>query len=146
MHVVTAELTSDDAEARKAATRSWTLWEERNYKLLSDYDGCEAEYAWSEAVEATARIETHYFVNDFFLDSDDALLRGMPALAHVPGIIVQGRYDITCPPMWAWELSQCWPGCTLVNAPDAGHAATEPSTARLLVHATESFVAAARGK
>jgi len=54
-------------------------------------------------------------------------------------VIVQGRYDVICPPLSAWRLHRAWPGSTLQMIPDAGHGALETGIARALVTATEQF-------
>ena len=38
--------------------------------------------------------------------------------------LVQGRYDVVCPPITAWELHKAWPESQLYFSPDAGHVAT----------------------
>jgi proline iminopeptidase len=85
---------------------------------------------------AIARIEAHYFVNRAFL-SDDELLQQVDRIRHLPCTIVQGRYDIVCPPVTADALARAWPEAEYVVVPDAGHSVREPGTARELVAATE---------
>jgi proline iminopeptidase len=89
--------------------------------------------------EAFARIECHYFVNHGFFEVDGQLLRDAHRLANIPGVIVQGRYDVVCPAKSAWELHRAWPGSELVIVPDAGHSALEPGTTDALVAATDRF-------
>jgi proline iminopeptidase len=84
-----------------------------------------------------ARIEAHYFVNDMFLEAE--LLSQVPNFRHLPGMIVQGRYDMVCPLQTAWELHSAWPGSVLEVIDDAGHSAMEPGIRRALVGATEMF-------
>ena len=62
---------------------------------------------------AFARLENHYFINGGFLDGDGHVLRHMPRIAHIPGLIVQGRYDMICPPHTAFGLHKAWPGSEL---------------------------------
>ena len=85
---------------------------------------------------AIARIEAHYFVHRAFLD-DNQLLRNLPRIRHLPCTIVQGRYDIVCPPVTADELARAWPGAEYVIVPDAGHSVREPGITRSLVAAVE---------
>jgi len=85
-----------------------------------------------------ARIEAHYFRNDIFLPPD-SLLANVRRIAHVPGIIVQGRYDIVCPPVSADDLHHAWPEAEYVIVPDAGHSAFEPGIRSRLIAATEAF-------
>ncbi len=87
-----------------------------------------------------ARIECHYFVNRAFMEPNQ-LLREMPRIAHVPGLIVHGRYDLICPLESAWELHRAWPGSELQVVPDAGHAASESGIRAALVEATDRFAA-----
>ena len=89
--------------------------------------------------EAFARIECHYFVNGAFLRSDTQLLDDASKLAHLPGVIVQGRYDVVCPAASAWELHKRWPGAALRLVGDAGHSISEPGIIDALVQATDDF-------
>jgi proline iminopeptidase len=89
---------------------------------------------------AMARIECHYFVNDGFM-RDNQLLEDVDRIRHIPAVIVQGRYDVICPPVTAWELSRAWPEAELHMVPDAGHAAFEPGNVHALVTATDRFAA-----
>ena len=86
-----------------------------------------------------AQIENHYFINEGFLEYDGYLLDQVESFRHLPGIIVQGRYDVVCPMDSAWELSKRWPEANLVIVPDAGHSQMEPGIARALVAATGDF-------
>jgi proline iminopeptidase len=71
--------------------------------------------------------------------SDDQLVREVGRIAHLPAVIVQGRYDVICPPLSAHRLHQAWPGSVLQMIPDAGHGALEVGIASALVAATERF-------
>lgn len=86
-----------------------------------------------------ARIESHYFVNGGFFRCDGQLLLDAHKLANIPTIIVQGRYDVVCPPYSAWDLSKAMPHAELRWVPDAGHSMKEEGIARELVRATEQF-------
>ncbi|MGA2089085.1 MAG: alpha/beta hydrolase, partial [Stellaceae bacterium] len=55
----------------------------------------------------------------------------------LPGIIVQGRYDMVCPIASADALHHAWPEAHYVIVPDAGHSAMEPGIRAELVAATE---------
>ncbi len=92
------------------------------------------------AALAMARIETHYMVNRGFLE-EGQLLAGLPAVRHLPAVIVQGRYDVICPIRAADALAQAWPRAELHVVPDAGHAALEPGIRAGLVAATERMKA-----
>jgi len=73
------------------------------------------------------------------MEEDGQLLRDVHKIAHIPGIIVQGRYDVVTPPISAWKLHKAWPKSELVIAPDAGHAVSEPSVTTALLDATDFY-------
>jgi proline iminopeptidase len=87
---------------------------------------------------ALARIEAHYFLNDFFLP-DNYFYKHLDKIIDIPATIIQGRYDMICPIVTAYEYSNLWPNANLVVIPDAGHSAMEPSLKSALVAATENF-------
>ena len=136
-------LTSPHAGTRAAAARAWATWEgatsylRTNPRYVAKFD--DPDYA-----AAFARIEAHYFVNGGFLETDDQLLRDAGRIRHIPGVIVQGRYDLVCPMRSAWDLHRAWPEATLHVVPDAGHSAFEPGISRQLVAATDRFARARR--
>jgi len=134
-------LMSDDSAVRLEAAKAWSIWEGSTSKLfpdqkLIDHSG-EAEFAL-----ALARIECHYFVNNAFFNTDNYLIEHVDRIRSIPAVIVQGRYDVVCPAMSAWDLHRAWPEAELRVIPDAGHAATEPGIIDALVDATDKF----RGK
>src|SRR2546430_1385714 len=85
-----------------------------------------------------ARIEAHYFMNDVFLERN-SLLENAHRLRDIPGVIVQGRYDMVCPLVSAYELRLAWPQAEFRIVPDAGHSAWEPGILGALVDATQRF-------
>jgi proline iminopeptidase len=137
LHAYHRRLVSEDREVRRAAALAFNLWEARTSKLTPDLSPPAEEDVDGEI--ALARIEAHYFVNDSFLSPGDQLLRDAGRIRHLPCVIVQGRYDVVCPAVSAWELSKAWPSAELKIVPDAGHAADEPSITAELVEATERF-------
>ena len=87
---------------------------------------------------ALARIETHYFVNGAFLE-EGQLISNAHRMSHIPGVIVQGRYDAVTPLATAWDLHRAWPRAEFRIVPGAGHASSEPGTLRCLIAATHAF-------
>jgi proline iminopeptidase len=85
-----------------------------------------------------ARICAKFFLEDFFFE-DSQLLKDAHKLKGIPGIIVQGRHDICCPPTSAWELKKAWPEVDLRIVHDAGHSAYEPGIVDGLVRATDEL-------
>ena len=119
----------DQAEQTRFA-RAWAGWE----SALAVLDPGEARgYPSSAYSLAFARLENHYFINGGFLDGDGHVLGNMHKIAHVPGYIVQGRYDMICPPHTAQALHEAWPGSALKMVTNAGHALSEPGISAELV-------------
>ena len=133
-----ARLTSEDPEIRLAAARLWSGWEGATAKLLPD-PALVSSHEEDAFALAFARIESHYFVNRGFLDTEDQLLRDIGRIRHIPGVIVQGRYDMCCPITTAWDLHRAWPEADFIISPDAGHSAWDAPNTRALVAATDRF-------
>lgn len=131
-------LTSDDPTTQLAAARAWAIWEASTSKLSQD-PGMMERFGADAFALAFARIECHYFVNGGFFDQDDQLLRQVNRIRHIPGVIVQGRYDVVCPPITAWELHRAWPEAEFYLIQEAGHSALEPGIVDALVAATDRF-------
>lgn len=131
-------LTSDDPVVRAEAARSWSVWEASTSKLLLD-PNLQQRFAETGFADAFARIECHYFVNKGFFEREDQLLIYCNAIRHLPIVIVQGRYDVVCPMISAWELHQALPQAEFIVVPDAGHSMTEPGIRSALIAATDRF-------
>jgi proline iminopeptidase len=78
-------------------------------------------------------------VNGGFLRSENQLLDDVGRIRHIPGVIVQGRYDVVCPARSAWDLHKAWPESDLHIVADAGHSAFEVGITSELVNATDRF-------
>lgn len=128
-------LDSPDEATRIAAAQAWLGWEDHAATLEHDVDAVSGDDPLHTL--AKARIEAHYFRNHAFLDHAQ-LLRDIDRIRHLPGVIVQGRYDIICPARSAWDLACAWPEASLQMVL-SGHSATEPATADALVRATDAF-------
>jgi len=127
-------LTGTDQIAQMHAAKAWSCWEGRTATLRPNNQVVD-RFADTHRALSMARIECHYFVNQAFLEPDQ-LLRDMPKIAHLPGIIVHGRYDAICPLDNAWALHQAWPNSELQIIRDAGHSAAELGITDALVRAT----------
>jgi proline iminopeptidase len=132
-------LTGDDPQVQLACARAWSQWEAKTISLLPDPARVE-EFGSDRFALAFARIECHYFVNRGFFTQDDQLLAGARRLSAVPGMIIQGRYDIVTPMETAWALHKAWPEARFEIVADAGHTATEPGIADALIRATDGFI------
>jgi proline iminopeptidase len=130
-------LTGDDEIQRMAAAKAWSIWEGRTSNLQPN-DSVIGFFSNPHNALSIARIESHYFVNQSFLRPDQ-LLDEAAKLAGIPGVIVQGRYDLVCPMSSAWALHQAWPDSQLEVIPEAGHSAAEPGILSALVNAADRF-------
>jgi proline iminopeptidase len=131
-------LTDPDPQVRLEAARAWSVWEASTSKLFPD-PNLQEKFSESQFADAFARIECHYFVNQGFMETEDQLLRNCDRIRHLPTVIVQGRYDVVCPTVSAWELHQAFPEAALTIIPDAGHSMTEPGIRSALIEATDRF-------
>lgn len=134
-----SRLTNGDAAVELATARAWCVWEDALATLLPS-----PLFSGEAALRSLARIEAHYFVHHAFID-EGQLITNADALRGIPGVIVQGRYDMITPATTAWKLHQAWPGSSLRIVDAAGHASSEPGIARELIAATgalaESLIA-----
>ena len=110
--------------------RIWAAWE--NALASVHHDGPMGESP-AEYARAFARLENHYFQHAGFLECDGWILREKHRIAHIPAVIVQGRYDMICPPVSSWKLAEGWKECELRIIPMAGHALSEPGISAALV-------------
>ena len=132
-------LTSKDSTVRHEAARAWSVWEASTSKLIQDPNLMDS-FGSIEFAEAFARIECHYFVNKGFFEQESQLLDNIDRIRHIPGVIVQGRYDVVCPPESAWELAKAWPEADLQIIQAAGHSVSEPGIRHALVQATDAYL------
>ena len=130
-------LVGADPVAQLASARAWSLWEGETIRLLPDPANTD-KYSDDAFSLAFARIENHYFVNKGWMD-EGQLIRDAHKLAHIPGIIIQGRYDVCTPARTAWDLHRAWPQAEFHIVPDAGHAFNEPGILAKLMEATDRF-------
>ena len=131
-------LTSKNRDVRLEAAKAWSVWEGSTSKLLQD-EKIMQHFGEEDFSEAFARIECHYFIHKGWFDPEDQLLQNISLIRHIPGAIVQGRYDVVCPMITAWELHQAWPEAEFHIIKDSGHSMTEPGIAEKLVQLTEHF-------
>ena len=127
-------LTGNDQIAQMHAAKAWSGWEGRMLGLCPSPQHVE-RFSEPQRALSIARIECHYFTNNSFLEPNQ-LIRDMHKIAHLPGVIIHGRYDMICPLDNAWELHQAWPNSELQVIREAGHAASEPGITDALVRAT----------
>ena len=112
-------LGSDDPALYLPAARAWSRYEGACLQLRPDPAIAEA-FADDAMALGIGRLEAHYFVHKAFLRPGQ-LLAGVPAIAHLPCVVVHGRYDVICPVRYACELADAWPSARLHIVADAGH-------------------------
>lgn len=137
MEAYARRLFGDDLELSSQAARSWSRYEgsclflEPQQQAIDDFE--------SDAVAiGIGRLEVHYMRHAAFME-EDQLIKNLHKIAHLPAVIVHGRYDVICPPTSAYRLHQAWENSKLIFVNNAGHAAMEPGIAQELVRATEQF-------
>lgn len=128
-------LTDSDLLAQREAARTWCSWESA---LLTMRARSSRAAAASAGELSLARIEAHYFVNGSFME-DGAIIADLPKIDHIPGFIVQGRYDLITPARTAHEVAAKWSGAELHVVHDAAHATSEPGILAKLVEGTNRF-------
>lgn len=130
-------LVGTDRSAQLAAAKAWSVWEGQTIRLLPDAAN-KAKHEEDDYALAFARIENHYFVHSGWLE-EGQLIRDAHKLAGIPGVIVQGRYDVATPAKTAWDLHRAWPQADFRLVDDAGHAFNEPGILAELLAATDRF-------
>ncbi len=131
-------LMGSDQRTALAAARIWSVWEGATSFLHSDAEHIKLSGEDAFAL-ALARIESHYFSNRGFLRHENQLVDDVQKIRHIPTTIVQGRYDVVCPPMSAWDLHRAWPEADFRLIVEAGHSAFDPGNLHELVSATDRY-------
>lgn len=127
----------DDPSIYLEAARNWSRYE-GSCLFLEPQAEAIAQFETDAVCLGIGRLEAHYMLNGAFMQ-EDQLIKNINLIRHLPAVIVQGRYDIICPPISAYRLHQAWPQAKFHMIKDAGHAAMEPGIAAELVRATEQF-------
>lgn len=128
-------LADPDPVVTEQAAEQWCSWEDAHVSLMPGWE------PWLRFQDPTfqqvlTRLVTHYWSNGCFLD-DTPVLERMDRIAHVPGVLIHGRYDVSSPLDTAWDLHHRWPASELVVLDDAGHGGDSMSAA--LVRALDGF-------
>ena len=127
-------LRSRSKKTRRVAARAWSRWE-NSLSFLRPRPDTDTE----AQKENMTLIENHYFDHGCWLKPGQ-LLKAAAVLRQIPTIIVQGQYDLVCPPAAAAQLKEAMPHASLRLIPDAGHAGSEPGTAAALREATDEIL------
>ena len=130
---------SNDLKISGPASIAWNQFEGGLLKLLPQVE--ENKTLTDEDIQneiARARVQLHYIKDKCFIDGKK-ILEEVKKLKDVPTTIIQGRYDMVCPPITAYELHQHMPHADFIMVPDAGHSASEPSMTHELIKATNNY-------
>ena len=139
----TRRMSSPDLAVRHAAAEAWRQYEGACLYLRPESSASAASASSVTEAVAVGLLEAHYFQHQAFLGQGQ-LLQDMPRIAHLPGFIVHGRYDVICPVRYAHDLADAWPGVQLSVVADAGHSSYEPGIAAELCAATARFAETGR--
>jgi proline iminopeptidase len=133
-----ARMERPDGAVRLAAARAWCAWEDATLSLEPNPEAGLFGGMSTDPLLAFVRICTHYLRHGAWLE-EGALIREAQRLAGIPGVLIHGRRDLTCPVETAWALARAWPGAELVVLDDAGHLRSDSKRAALL-RALDDFV------
>jgi proline iminopeptidase len=111
---------NSDPRVREKAAIDWALWEDAVVSLEPSGKPNPYSDRPPAALLAFVRICAHYFAHGAWLE-EGALLRDAGRLAGIPGVLIHGRLDLSCPLDTAWELARAWPDAHLVVVGDSGH-------------------------
>ena len=131
-------LTGIDDKSRIIASKAWSTWEACTSKLIYNKKSLH-QFDNEKVAEAFAKIECHYFINKGFFKYDGWILDNISAIKNIPNVIVQGRHDVVCPMISAWDLHKVWKKSKLVIIEDAGHSMLEIGVQNKLIEYTDKF-------
>ena len=127
---------SSDENTSKRACKEWSLWEGRSSCLLPSNEVIDA---FDECAISLAKIESHYFINDCFIE-ENQILKNINLISDIPCWIVHGQYDVVCPIRQAYDLQVVYPKSNLIIAKDAGHSVLEPTISKELVEIFDDII------
>ncbi len=129
----------EDDAIRSNALRAWSHWEMRLLTLIPDEDMFAPENEDMSFLTTHSRFEQHYFKHNGFIDGDALLHRIGAKLTDKSVFIIQGRYDLVCPPITAYELHRAIPHSTLKITPSSGHSGKNIETIKELMNAVHKL-------
>ncbi len=132
------KLNSENEEEQIHAAQCWSVWEASISKLIPSPELI-ADFEEINKAISISKIECHFFINNFFGESENYILDNVETIENIPCFIVNGRYDIVCPITSAWELKKKLKNCEFVIAQTSGHSTSEAELTSELVKATNNF-------
>ena len=137
LHNYHKRLVSPDPTIHMPAALAWSIYEGSCSTLIPNNSNLD-QFGRDQFALGLARMEAHYFVNNIFLP-ENFILDNAEVLSDIPGVIIQGRYDMVCPVASASDLNKVWDGAELVVVPNAGHSSSEEGIMAALVGATNDL-------
>jgi proline iminopeptidase len=135
-------ISQDDWDQRKTYSVAWVEYEANISKVEAIKADIEGLWAKSDTLRNLlfdlGLLENYYMSNGCFLE-EGQLLNNTDKIRDIPAVIVNGRYDVICPPVTAYRLHQRLPKSKLVIAEMAGHAMNEKPIERALLEAMRQF-------
>ncbi|MEV6877405.1 prolyl aminopeptidase [Amycolatopsis sp. NPDC051128] len=117
-----------DPARRDRAALAWSEWEDTVLSLEPGATPVVHSGPPDAALLAFVRLTTHYYANAGWLE-EGAVIRDAGRLAGIPGVLIHGRLDLSCPVTTAWELARAWPGAELRIDDHSGHRASDTKRA-----------------
>jgi len=124
---------SPDIRISNQFCKQWSIWEgncsslKPNAEVVDQFDKCAI---------SLAKIETHYFKNDCFIE-ENQIIKDIDKIKHIKCYIVHGRYDIVCPFNQAFDLHHYYDNSELNLINDAGHSLLEPGITKKILEIFE---------
>ncbi len=127
---------SDDPATRKRAIDGWAYYEIRMVSVGMSDERCQAIVEqYQDTLTSFSVLENYYMSHRCFLE-ENQLLRDAGKIAHLPTFIVNGRFDVICPPRNAWELAKRLGNAKVEFPAGAAHSDREEAVTRALVRGT----------
>lgn len=123
---------------RASAARAWCDWEDTHVSLAPGFRR-DARYDDPDFRELFATLVTHYWSHAGFCNPP--VLEQMDRIAHLPGVLIHGRLDVSSPLSTPWRLHRAWPASELIVVDEAPGGS---ETTRQLREAIARFVDVAR--
>ncbi len=136
MSAYVKRLNGPDRDEAVRCALAWSGWEGDTLSIEGPSDAA-SKFSDPDFALAFARIESWYFRNGGFFETDHWILDNIHKLKNVPAWIVQGRFDVVTPMTTAWELHQHWPEARFNLVRKAGHSSSDPGILEGLVSAAD---------
>ena len=133
-------LNGPDKAVQRACALAWSGWEGDTLSIEGPSDSS-TKFSDPDFAIAFARIESWYFQNGGFFETDNWVLENIRRLKDVPAWIVQGRYDVVTPMTTAWALHRAWPEAKFNLVKKAGHSSSDGGILEALVAAADEALA-----